>query len=609
MHFFRTFSRRLRHCAPLLLVSATFGAVESGTWRTVASYPFFVSEHNATVADNKIYVAGGFAGANANFSGTTSAFHVYDPAVDRWSALAPLPKKLQHFGIATLEGRVYVTGGYTDDDFDLDNNAAYVFDPRAAGGGSWTPIADLPAERAAHSSVAVGGLLYVVGGVGSDAAALRAYNPATNTWDSGRAPLPTQREHLTAAVVNDRIYVISGRWSTGNVGTVEEYTPATNTWRTRASIPTPRSGITSGVIKDRIHVTAGEGHPSGATIASHEVYDPATNTWTTATPMPTARHGLASGVVDGRWYVIGGGLLEGGGTFTSLSSVVEVFVPSTAGPEGPNANAGRIVNVSVLSGIATPGEAFSLGFVVGGEGTAGAKPLLVRAVGPSLAPFLGTGALEDPRLELFFGSSRSGENDNWGGAPALGNAMSAVGAFSFVNAASRDAAFVAAFPKGDHSVRISATGNGTGSVLGEIYESPVAEGISAATPRLVNVSVLKNVGGGVTVGFVIGGPGSRTVLIRAIGPTLGAAPFNVSGVLADPQLRLFAGAGAINENNDWGGTMPLTAAFTQVGAFVLPAGSRDAALLTSLPPGNYSVQVSGAGGATGIALVEIYEVP
>ena len=65
----------------------------------------------------------------------------------------------------------------------------------------------------------------------------------------------------------------------------------------------------------------------------------------------------------------------------------------------------------------------------------------------------------------------------------------------------------------------------------------------------------------------------------------------------------------IGENNDWGGAPALTAAFNQVGAFQLPGGSRDAAVLVTLAPGNYTVEVSGVGNTTGTALVEVYEVP
>ncbi len=125
---------------------------------------------------------------------------------------------------------------------------------------------------------------------------------------------------------------------------------------------------------------------------------------------------------------------------------------------------------------------------------------------------------------------------------------------------------------------------------------------------LINVSVRKHLCTGLTAGFVLGGSASTKVLIRAVGPTLG--DFGVPGVVADPQLTLFNGQSVkIGENNDWGGTTALTAAFGSVGAFALPTPSKDAALLVTLPPGNYSVQATGTGTTTGVALVEVYEVP
>jgi hypothetical protein len=83
----------------------------------------------------------------------------------------------------------------------------------------------------------------------------------------------------------------------------------------------------------------------------------------------------------------------------------------------------------------------------------------------------------------------------------------------------------------------------------------------------------------------------------------------VAGVVADPQLSVFNGANqTIATNDNWGGGPTLSAAFTQVGAFALPANSRDAAVVTTLSPGSYTVQVNGVGGTTGLALVEVYEV-
>ena len=160
-------------------------------------------------------------------------------------------------------------------------------------------------------------------------------------------------------------------------------------------------------------------------------------------------------------------------------------------------------------------------------------------------------------------------------------------------------------------MKVSPVGNLSGAVIAEIYDATPTANFTATTPRLVNVSVLKSIGTSLTAGFVVGGgTGPRTVLIRAIGPTLGTL-FGLPGTVADPQLALFNSASAkIGENDNWGGTAALTAVFTSVGAFQLPnATSRDAALLVTLEPGNYTVQVSGVGGTTGTALVEIYEVP
>jgi hypothetical protein len=146
-------------------------------------------------------------------------------------------------------------------------------------------------------------------------------------------------------------------------------------------------------------------------------------------------------------------------------------------------------------------------------------------------------------------------------------------------------------------------------VIAELYDSDPVSSMTDASPRLVNVSVLKNIGTLLTAGFVIDGNTTKKVLIRAVGPTVGAAPFNVPGAVADPQLTLFSLGTAIGSNDNWGGTAELTAAFTAVGAFALPATSRDAAIVATLNPGPYTVQVSGVGGTTGVALVEVYEMP
>ena len=111
---------------------------------------------------------------------------------------------------------------------------------------------------------------------------------------------------------------------------------------------------------------------------------------------------------------------------------------------------------------------------------------------------------------------------------------------------------------------------------------------------------------------VISGQGQRTLLVRGIGPKLAA--FGVTGTVPDPRLQIFdSQARAILANDDWSSAdfvNELAIATTYVGAFALDAGSKDAATLSLVDPGAYTIQVSGTAAApTGEALVEVYEVP
>jgi hypothetical protein len=267
----------------------------------------------------------------------------------------------------------------------------------------------------------------------------------------------------------------------------------------------------------------------------------------------------------------------------------------------------RLTNLSVLAPIGGAGDAFTVGYVVGGRGTSGSKNVVLRAVGPSLSPLGVSGVLADPKLERFAGSTKTGENDNWGGSSSLAAAMSSVGAFALSGTTSRDAAASVSLSAGDQSMRISGVGTATGLVLAEVYDATPAATFTASSPRLVNLSLLKDVAGGITAGFVVAGEGEKRVLVRAVGPALSA--FGLSGFAEDPKLTLYAGERPIAANDNWGGGADLVSAFSEAGAFVLNPGSRDAALLASLSAGNYTVRVETAGGATGTVLIEVYELP
>jgi hypothetical protein len=101
------------------------------------------------------------------------------------------------------------------------------------------------------------------------------------------------------------------------------------------------------------------------------------------------------------------------------------------------------------------------------------------------------------------------------------------------------------------------------------------------------------------------------VLIRAVGPTL--STFNVAGVLAQPTLTVVDSSGnTVATNTGWSTNANAAAIASEastVGAFALPAGSADSALLLTLAPGSYTAIVSGVGGTSGVALVEAYLAP
>jgi hypothetical protein len=131
----------------------------------------------------------------------------------------------------------------------------------------------------------------------------------------------------------------------------------------------------------------------------------------------------------------------------------------------------------------------------------------------------------------------------------------------------------------------------------------------------VNTAVRANVGTGANVlipGLVVSAGAQKNVLIRAVGPGIAAAPFSVSGALAEPVVSLYLGTQVLATNTAWNSAANAGAireAARAVGAFPLVEGSRDCAMLVTLPPGAFTIQVSGANNSTGVALVEVYEAP
>jgi hypothetical protein len=290
--------------------------------------------------------------------------------------------------------------------------------------------------------------------------------------------------------------------------------------------------------------------------------------------------------------------------FASSYAAFAVRGPITAAVVDPGHSTGtaRLVNIATRANVGGTFGTPIAGFVIAGA----ARSVLVRAVGPALTSFGVAGALGDPRLSVVRGDgSTVAANDNW--LASDGPAMTAVGAFS-LPANSRDAALVSTLAAGPYTAPVTAPAGDAGVALVEVYDTG-----SAAAGSIVNASTRAFVGTGDSVlipGFVVGGNGSLRVLVRAVGP--GLSGFGVPGLLADPVLTVFRDGAPVATNDNWStaaNAAEIAAAATNVGAFPLATGSRDAAVLVTLTPGAYTAVVSGTGGTTGTALVEIYTLP
>lgn len=269
----------------------------------------------------------------------------------------------------------------------------------------------------------------------------------------------------------------------------------------------------------------------------------------------------------------------------------------------PNdATLSQLINLSTRAQVGTGGDILIAGTFINGSTN---KQLLVRGVGPELAPFGVTGVLADPILEVFNSSEvKILENDSW--SASLQATFAQLGAFP-LTPGSQSAALLASLPGGNSfTFQIKGKNSTTGVAIIEVYDAEKSAG------RLSNLSSRAVVGTGENVlipGFIVEGSGPITLLIRGVGPTLGT--FGVGGVLAQPTITLHRDGVSLITNQQWGNAP--NASFIKditpkVGAFPLPDNSADSALLVTLQPGAYTVVVSGVNNTTGVVLVELYVV-
>jgi hypothetical protein len=294
-----------------------------------------------------------------------------------------------------------------------------------------------------------------------------------------------------------------------------------------------------------------------------------------------------------------------GNLFVTFDQSVVEF-PSGLGPSGtiasvpggaggiaiePPATTNLSTRVSVQSG---DGVAIA-GFIVSGSTP---KRVLIKGLGASLGDFGIVNPLQDPILDLHGSSGNAiANNDDWQTATSANQIP-----LDLQPADSREPAILATLQPGTFTAILRGKNGASGVGLIEIDDLSTGAG-----SKLTNVSTRGFVGTGenVMIGGLIlsGGSGKRQILVRALGPTLAQVPFNITGNLTDPTLMLVDANGTVvASNDDWRSSQQNEIQATGLA----PPNDREAAILATLPTGNFTVIVSGKNGETGIALVDVF---
>jgi hypothetical protein len=283
-----------------------------------------------------------------------------------------------------------------------------------------------------------------------------------------------------------------------------------------------------------------------------------------------------------------------GGVVTSISESVTNYFTNNPGA-GPTPPAHALQNSSTRLRVQTGDNALIGGFIVRG----GTKKVEVRAIGPSLTQSSISGIVANPTLEVYDSASQLiASNDDW----VNSEQRRQIADSKIPPLSSQEAAVIVNLPDGNYTAVVRGANSTVGVGLVEIYDLD-----NAAAVHLKNLSTRGRVETGENVmigGFILGGSASTNVVVRGIGPSLSG--LGISDALSNPTLTLFNSQGtAIDSNDDWINSANKTAIQN---SGLAPTNDRESAVYDSLSAGNYTAIVSGVNSATGVGLVEIYEL-
>ncbi|WP_113702650.1 Kelch repeat-containing protein [Nonomuraea lactucae] len=244
-------------------------------WRRLSPIPRGPrQEHSVAAVGHSVYVIGGILADPAGGFPTTGRVEVYDTRRDTWSDAPPLPVPMNHPNVAAVGGRIYVLGGLSGGASWRALRDSFVYSP---GADRWRRLPSMPAgiERGSAATGVHGTRVYLAGGMRTlvpspgglqdTVDTVSSYDVVTGRWET-LPSLPQARDHVGGAVVGTTFYVLGGR-DRGQVNvrdSVYALDLRSRRWTERAPMPTARGGIATAAVGTRIYTFGGEGRHDGA---------------------------------------------------------------------------------------------------------------------------------------------------------------------------------------------------------------------------------------------------------------------------------------------------------------------------------------------------------
>ena len=264
-----------------------------------------------------------------------------------WERITEVPTKRVAFATAVVDHKIYLIGGTFFENAKRGSGGPYgvstveMYDPER---NTWQQLADMPTRRSGAKAAVVDGIIYVFGGLNTEAKfanmryplLVEAYDPVNDTWIQ-KQDMPVSRIAFDIGVVAGKVYLMGGSTGLGagdkeRTDRVDVYDPALDIWMRDPKMPTRRNSMGAEVVNNRIYVIGGYGWPrvpntNRPYLTAIEEYNPKRHQWAKKNDMLEVKGAFATVVFRDAIYLIGGWVQEADGIHTRVVATVDVYNP------------------------------------------------------------------------------------------------------------------------------------------------------------------------------------------------------------------------------------------------------------------------------------------